>query len=208
LPLPLAPPRTPPRLSIVVLPFINLSNDLDQQYLADGITEDLTTELSRIPEMFVISRRTAFTYRNTPIHTKQIGRQLGVRYVLEGTVRRSANRVRITTQLVDAESDLPLWVERYDRNVTEFLDLQSEIATAILGAIEPELLKFERVRIARRPQQNEDAYELYQRGMWHHYRNTRADNVEAQSYFRRALAIDAQYPHAAAALTIAVLNAG
>src|SRR5262249_17974649 len=120
----------------------------------DGITEDLTTELSRIPEMFVISRRTAFTYRNTPIHTKQIGRQLGVRYVLEGTVRRSGNRVRITTQLVDAESDLPLWVERYDRNVTEFLDLQSEIATAILGAIEPELLKFERERIARRPQQN------------------------------------------------------
>jgi adenylate cyclase len=158
--------------------------------------------------MFVISRRTAFTYRNTPIHTKQIGRQLGVRYVLEGTVRRSGNRVRITTQLVDAESDLPLWVERYDRHVTEFLDLQSEIATAILGAIEPALLKFERERIARRPQQNEDAYELYQRGMWYHYRNTRADNVEAQSCFRRALAIDARYPQAAAALTIAVLNAG
>ena len=116
--------------------------------------------------------------------------------------------MRITTQLVDAESDLPFWVERYDRNVTEFLDLQREIATAILGAIEPELLKFERERIARRPQQNDDVYELYQRGMWHHYRNTKADNVEAQSYFRRALAIDAQYPQAAAALTIAVLNAG
>jgi tetratricopeptide (TPR) repeat protein len=98
--------------------------------------------------------------------------------------------------------------DRYDRDLTDLFDLQDEIAHTIAGAIEPELLKFERERIAERPPRSEDAYELYQRGMWHHYRNTSADNIEAQSYFRRALAIDAQYPQAAAALTIAVLNAG
>src|SRR5262249_43519076 len=101
--------RPPPRLSIVVLPFANLSNDPDQQYFADGITEDLTTDLSRIANSFVISRNTAFTYRNKSIDTKQIGRELGVRYVLEGSVRRLGNQVRVNTQLIDAETDAHLW---------------------------------------------------------------------------------------------------
>src|SRR5262249_58431363 len=104
---------TAPRLSVVVLPFSNLSDDREQQYFADGITEDVTTDLSRIVGMFVISRNTAFTYRNKPIDTKQIGRELGVRYVLEGSVQRSGKQVRITTQLIDAESDAHLWAERF-----------------------------------------------------------------------------------------------
>ena len=116
--------------------------------------------------------------------------------------------VRVAAQLIEVDTSHHVMAERYDRDLTDLFELQDEITHAIAGAIEPELLKFERDRIVERPPRSEDAYELYQRGMWHHYRNTRADNIEAQSYFRRALAIDAQYPQAAAALTIAVLNAG
>ena len=194
----------PQRLSIVVLPFANLSDDPDQQYFADAITEDLTTDLSRIPQSFVISRHTAFTYRNSSVSTKQIGRELGVRYVLEGSVRRSGNHVRATAQLVDAEIDTQLWAERYDRSRADLFELQDEIVTAIAGAIEPELLKFERGRIAGLPQQSEDAYELYQRGMFHHYRQNGEDNLKAQAYFRRALVSDPHSPQATAALSIAL----
>ena len=108
-----------PRLSIVVLPFANLSNDPEQQYFADGITEDLTTDLSRLADMFVISRNTAFTYRNKPVDTKQIGRELGVRYVLEGSVRRSGNRLRVNAQLIDTETDGHVWAERFDHDTSD-----------------------------------------------------------------------------------------
>jgi TolB-like protein len=117
------PTSVAPRLSIVVLPFTNLSDDREQQYFADGITEDLTTDLSRIADSFVISRNTAFAYRNKPIDTKQIGRELGVRYVLEGSVRRSVNH-RINAQLIDAESDAHLWVERFDHDTGDLFVLQ------------------------------------------------------------------------------------
>ena len=113
---PISQPVGAPRLSIVVLPFANLSNDPEQQYFADGITEDLTTDLSRIADMLVISRNTAFTYRDKPVDTKQIGRELGVRYVLEGSVRRSGNQLRVNAQLIDAETDAHLWAERFDRD--------------------------------------------------------------------------------------------
>jgi TolB-like protein len=116
-----AQPAPPPRASIVVLPFANLSNDPQQQYFADGITGNLTTDLSRIPDMLVISRNTAFTYRNKPVDTKQIGRELGVRYVLEGEVQRSASRVRVTAQLIDAETDVHLWAERFDGDAGDLL---------------------------------------------------------------------------------------
>src|SRR5262249_39848764 len=108
-----------PRLSIVVLPFANLSNDPEQQYFADGITEDLTTDLSRIADMLVISRNTAFTYQGKRIDTKQIGRELNVRYVLEGSIRRSGNQVRANAQLIDAETDAHLWAERFDGDVRD-----------------------------------------------------------------------------------------
>src|SRR5439155_12197331 len=163
------------RLSIVVLPFDNLSGDPGQQYLADGITEDLTTNLSRFTNMLVISRNTAFTYRDKPLDTRQIGRELGVRYVLEGSVRRSDKRVRINAQLIDAEADAHLWAEIFDRSLADLFELQDEVTTAIVGAIEPELLRSERDRIARRPLEREDSYELYQRGLWHFYRYTKED---------------------------------
>ena len=195
------------RLSIVVLPFADLSRDRGQQYLADGITEDLTANLSRFTDMLVISRYTAFTYRNKPFDTRQIGRELGVRYVLEGSVRRSGRRVRVNARLIDAEADGYLWVERFDRRLSDLFELQDEFTTAIAGAIEPELLKSERNRTARRPLQGEDAYQIYQRGLWHFYRYTREDSVEAQALFRRALAMDAQYPQPVAQLAIALCNA-
>ena len=194
-------------LSIVVLPFDNLSPDPGQQYLADGITEDLTTNLSRFADMLVISRNTAFTYRDKPVDTRQIGRELGVRYVLKGSVRQSAKRVRVNAQLIDAEADAHLWAERLDRHLSDLFELQDEVAAAIAGAIEPELLKSERDRIARRPLQTEDAYEFYQRGLWHFYRYTREDSIEAQALFRRALAMDAQYPQPTVQLAITLCNA-
>jgi adenylate cyclase len=122
-------------------------------------------------------------------------------------VRKSGRRVRVTAQLIRADTGHHIMAERYDRDLTDLFELQDEIVTTIAGAIEPELLKFERERIADQPQHDEDAYEFYQRGVWHHYRHNKEDNIEAQAYFRRALAIDLQYPQATAALALAVLNA-
>jgi TolB-like protein len=129
-----------PRLSIVVLPFTNLSDDREQQYFADGITIDLTTDLSRLADMLVISRNTAFTYRNEPVNTKQIGRELCVRYVLEGSVRRSGNHVRVNVELIDAETDAHLWAERFDRDMGDLFALQDEISSRIAIALNIELL--------------------------------------------------------------------
>ena len=149
------PPGVAPRLSIVVLLFANLSNDPDQQYFADGITEDLTTDLSRIPDMLVISRNTAFSYRNKPINTKQIGRELNVRYVLEGSVRRSGNRARVNAQLIDAETDAHSWAERFDRATDDLFALQDEVTSHIAAALNVELLRAE----AARPVEHPDAFD-------------------------------------------------
>jgi adenylate cyclase len=155
----------------------------------------------------VIARNSTFNYKGQTVDIKKVGEELGVRYVLEGSVRKSGRRVRVTAQLIRADTNHHLMAERYDRDITDLFELQDEIATAIAGAIEPELLKFERDRIANQPQRDQNAYELYQRGMWHHYRHSKQNNLEAQTYFRRALAIDPDYPQATAALAIAVLNA-
>jgi tetratricopeptide (TPR) repeat protein len=156
----------------------------------------------------VIARNSTFTYKGKAVDIKKVGEELGVRYVLEGSVRKSGRRVRVTMQLIRADTNHHIMAQRYDRDLTDLFELQDEIAHTIAGAIEPEILKFERERIAERPPRSEDAYELYQRGVWHHYRHSKADNLEAQAYFRRALAADAQYPQAIAALAIAVCNAG
>src|SRR5215472_12925342 len=128
-------PLVAPRLSIVVLPLANLGNDPDQQYFADAVTEDLTTDLSRIVGMFVISRNTAFTYRNKPVDAKQIGRELGVRYLLDGSVRRSGNQIRVNAQLIDAETDTHLWAERFDRDSGDLFALQNEITGRIANTL-------------------------------------------------------------------------
>jgi adenylate cyclase len=196
------------RRAIAVLPFANFSGDPEQEFFADGITEDIISMLAGWRAFPVIARNSTFTYKGKTVDIKKVGEELGAHYVLEGSVRKSGRRVRVTMQLIRADTNHHIMAERYDRDLTDLFDLQDEIAHAIAGAIEPEILKFERERIAERPQRSEDAYELYQRGVWHHYRHTKPDNLEAQSFFRRALAIDPQYPQAATALTIAVLNAG
>jgi adenylate cyclase len=176
-----------PRLSIVVLPFANLSNDPDQQYFADGITEDVTTALSRITHMFVISRTTAFTYRNKSHDAKQIGRELGVRYVLEGSVRRSGDRVRVNAQLIDAETDGHIWAEQFDHGVVDLFALQNEITGRIAVALALELSD----REAARPIENPDAleYVLRARALWSKS-DYRENFQEIIGLYERALALD------------------
>jgi TolB-like protein/class 3 adenylate cyclase len=153
-------PLVAPRLSIVVLPFANLSNDPEQQYFADGITEDLTTELSRLENMFVISRNTAFTYQGKRVDTKQIGRELCVRYLLEGSVRRSGNQIRINAQLIDAETDAHLWAERFDGDTTDLFAVQDLVTSRIAITLGSEIVRAE---IAR-PIQHPDALDYILRG--------------------------------------------
>jgi adenylate cyclase len=175
-----------PRLSIVVLPFANLSDDREQQYFADGITEDLTTDLSRIANMWVISRNTAFTYQNQRVATKQIGRELGVRYVLVGSVRRSGNQIRINTQLIDAETDAHLWVERFDGNPSDLFALQDEITGRIANTLNVELVTAE---VARRTE-NPDALDDILRGRAALTKTLSRDTyAEAIGWFERALAL-------------------
>jgi adenylate cyclase len=180
-------PAAAPRLSIVVLPFTNLSDDREQQYFADGITEDLTADLSRIENTLVISRNTAFTYRNKTVDTKQIGRELGVRYVLEGSVQRSANRVRVTAQLIDAETDTHLWAERFNGDTSDLFALQDEITSRVANALGVELIAAE----AARPTQNPDALDYILRGRAATFKpNSRDAIAEAISLFEHALALD------------------
>jgi adenylate cyclase len=195
------------RRAIAVLPFTNFSGDPEQEYFADGITEDIIALLAGWRAFPVIARNSTFTYKGKTFDIRKVGEGLGVRYVLEGSVRKSGRRVRVTAQLIRSDTGHHIMAEKYDRDLTDLFDLQDEIASAIAGAIEPEILKFERDRIADQPQHSQDAYEFYQRGMWHHYRHSKVDNIEAQTFFRRALSIDVQYPQATAALAIAVLNA-
>jgi adenylate cyclase len=179
-----------PRLSIVVLPFANLSNDPEQQYFADGITEDVTTDLSRIAGMLVISRNTSFTYQGKRVDTKQIGRELGVRYVLEGSVRRSGNQVRVNAQLIDAESDAHLWAERFDRETGDLFTLQDEITSRIAVALNIELVA---VEAARATENNPDAFDYILRGRAAMLKPvTPANYAAAVRLYERALALDPQ----------------
>jgi TolB-like protein len=195
--------RSRPRLSIVVLPFANLSNDPEQQYFADGIIEDLTTDLSRLANIFVISCNTAFTYRNKPVNTKEIGRELGVRYVLEGSVRRSGRWLRITAQLIDAESDRHLWAERFDSDTSDIFALQNEITGRLANALGAELITAE----AARPTDNPDALDYILRGRAEALKPTSRDSyTEMISLFEQALALDPQSVEAQTRLASALAN--
>ena len=179
--------RPAPRLSIVVLPFANLGGDPGQQYFADGITEDLTTDLSRLADMLVISRDTAFTYKEKPVNAKRIGRELGVRYVLEGSVQRSANQVRINAQLIDAETDTHLWAERFDRGIGDLFALQNEITGRIASALNLTLIASE----AARPTEHPDALDHIFRGRAAIYKPASRQNfAEAIAEFEQALTLD------------------
>jgi TolB-like protein/Flp pilus assembly protein TadD len=180
-------PAVAPRLSIVVLPFANLSNDSEQQYFADGITEDLTTDLSRIAGMLVISRNTAFTYQGKRVDTKQIGRELCVRYVLEGSVRQLGNQIRINAQLIDAETDAHLWAERFNGDTSDLFVLQDEITSRIAIALNFALVRTE----AARPSSKPDALDCVFRGRAATAKSqTRDSYAEAVGWFERALALD------------------
>jgi TolB-like protein len=194
-------PPTAPRLSIVVLSFVNLSNDPEQQYFADGVAGDLTTDLSRIPDMLVISRNTAFTYRDRPIDTKQIGRELGVHYVLEGEVQRSGNRVRVTAQLIDAETDAHLWAERFEGDAGDLFALQEEITNRIAVALDLELVD----AAAARPIERPDTRDYILRGRAARLKPpSRENRGEAIVLFERALALDQQSVAAQSWLAIAL----
>jgi TolB-like protein/class 3 adenylate cyclase/tetratricopeptide (TPR) repeat protein len=182
-------PFSPPHLSIVVLPFANLSGDPEQDYFVDGVTESLTTDLSRISGSFVIGRHTAFTYKGKAVDLKKIGRELNVRYVLEGSVQRSGNRLRVNVQLIDAETANHLWAERFDKPVADLFDMQDEIVARLANALNAELIAAE----ARRAKHsvNPDAMDLYFQGIAFANRGTTPDYMmQARGFFERALALD------------------
>ncbi len=188
---PAAEAKSAPRLSIVVLPFSNLSSDPDQEYFADGITDDLTTDLSRISGSFVIARTTAFTYKGKPIDAKQIGRELGVRYVLEGSARRTGDQVRVNAQLIDAESGAHLWADQFDTNLVNLAKAQSEITGRLAWTLNIALLSDASHRIAQENAIDPDARDLVMRGwaLWYGPQSPKAAQ-EALRAFERATEID------------------
>lgn len=196
-----APPVNPPlpnKPSVVVLPFVNMSSDPEQVYFADGITEDLTTELSRNEGLFVIARNSAFTYKGRAVKVEDVARELGVRYVLEGSVRRAGDRVRITAQLIDAHTGFHLWSERYDRRLSDIFALQDEMAHEIQKAMQGEIRDAEIARVRRNATENVEAYDAMLRGMFHFERLRRDDLMEARRWFSRALELDPDYSAALA----------
>ena len=189
LPVPAPEKSAPPRLSIVVLPFANIGGDPEHEYFVDGVTESLTTDLSRIAGAFVIARNTAFTYKGKPLDVKTIGRELNVRYVLEGSVQRGGNRLRVNVQLVDAQNGKHLWAERFDKPVADLFDMQDEIVARLATQLGTVLIASEARRAERTP--NPDAFDLYLQGMAWLDKDPRPVNVaQSRAFFGRALAIE------------------
>jgi TolB-like protein len=189
----------PDKPSIAVLPFANMSGDPEQEYFADGMVEEITTALSRIRWLFVIARNSSFTYKRRSVDVKQVSRDLGVRYVLEGSVRRASGRVRITAQLIDALTGTHLWADRFDGSLEDVFDLQDQIATRVVGVIEPTLREAEIRRSVRKPTESLDAYDLYLRALAVVFKKETAEgSSEAITFAKRALAIDPSYAPAAA----------
>jgi TolB-like protein/Tfp pilus assembly protein PilF len=184
------------RPAIAVLPFSNMSGDPEQEYFSDGISEDIITALSKLRWFLVIARNSSFIYKGRPVHLKQVGEELHVDYVLEGSVRKSGQRVRITAQLNDVASGSHLWAERYDRSLSDVFAVQDEITEAIVAAIEPQLYAAENFRAQRKPPDSLDAWDLVMRGLSHYWRVTRQDNVVAQALLEKATRIDPNYGQA------------
>ena len=179
----------PPRLSMVVLPFANIGGDPEQEHFVDGVTESLTTDLSRLRGSFVIGRNTAFTYKGKPVDLKQIGRELNVRYVLEGSVQRGGNRMRVNVQLIDAETGNHLWAERFDKPLADLLDMQDEIVARLANALNAQLVAAEARRAEQAP--NPDSTDLYFQGLAWFNKGVNPDNVaKARGFFDRALSAD------------------
>ena len=186
--------------SIAVLAFQNISSDPEQEYFADGMVEDIISGLSRIRWLFVIARNSSFAYKGKPVHVKEIGRELGVRYVLEGSVRKAGDRVRVTAQLVEAESDIHLWAERYDRQLEDVFTMQDDLMLSVIGAIEPNLRKAEIERVRRKRPDSLDAYDFVLRAMPIIYSHVADDTIKAIPLLQNALALEPGYAIAHAAL--------
>jgi adenylate cyclase len=187
----------PDRPSIAVLAFTNMGDDPEQEFFSDGIAEDITTELARSRSLFVIARNSSFTYKGRAIDIRQVARELGVRYVVEGSVRHVAGQTRITVQLIDASTNTHIWSERYDRDVEHVFAVQREIAEAVAGAIFPAVGDQERRRAIRKPPSSLSAWETYQRGLWHFFKLVAVENVRARHLFVRAAEFDPGFssPH-------------
>jgi TolB-like protein len=186
----------PDKPSIAVLPFQNLSDDPTQEYFADGMVEDIITALSRMRWLFVIARNSSFTYKGHAVDVKQVGHELGVRHIVEGGVRRAANRVRITAQLIDATTGTHLWADRFEGTLDDIFDLQDKVAANIVGAIARRLEQAEIERAKRKPTENLDAYDFFLRGMASFHRRTKEANSEALELFYRAIELDASFASA------------
>jgi adenylate cyclase len=176
-----------------VLPFQNMSGDADQAYFADGMVEEITSALSRIHWLFVIARNTAFTFGGRAVDVREVGQALGVRYVLEGSVRKAGGQVRISCQLVEAATGHRVWTERFDGDIADVFALQDRVAEAVAGAIEPSLRVAEIERARRKPTQSLDAYDLYLRALPHHYAKTQSDSDTCLALLRRAIALDPRF---------------
>ena len=190
---PAKPLTLPGRPSIAVLPFVNLSGDPEQDYFADGVVEDIIAALSRMRWLFVIARNSSFTYKDRLVEVKQVGAELGVRYVLEGSVRKAANRMRLTGQLIDATTGVHIWADRFEGAQEDVFALQDQMTESIVGAIAPQLERAEIERAAAKPTESLDAYDYYLRGMAHFHRATREAIDEALPLFRKAFELDPDY---------------
>ena len=186
----------PDRPAIAVLPFVNMSGEPEQEYFSDGISEDIITALSKLRWFFVIARNSSFIYKGKAVHLKEIAEELGVGYVVEGSVRKGGDRVRITVQLNDVATGSHIWAERYDRDLSDVFALQDEITEAIVAAIEPQLYAAENFHARRKTPDSMDAWDLVMRALSHYWRVTRQDNVVAQALLEKATAIDPSYGQA------------
>jgi TolB-like protein/Flp pilus assembly protein TadD len=200
---PEATPPLPDKPSIAVLPFENRSDDPQQEYFADGIAEDIITALSRYHWFFVIARNSSFSYKGSSPDVRQVAEDLGVQYVLEGSVRRGGNRVRITAQLIDALTGRHVWADRYDRDLEDIFAVQDEITQAIVGEVAPSFVAAEANRVERKTPENLDAWDNVVRGNWHLWRNSRQDLAEARRHFERALELEPKNSMALAGLAMA-----
>ena len=189
------PPDLPPsgRPAIAVLPFVNMSGDVEQEYFSDGISEDIITALCHYPSLFVIARNSSFTFKGRPEDVTKVGRALGVRYVLEGSLRKAGSRIRVTAQLVEAETGKHIWAERYDRDLVDIFTVQDEITEAVTLAVAPAVADAELNRAMRKPPGSLDAWAAYQRGLWHSGKANAEDNSLAEKFFQQAIDLDPSF---------------
>jgi adenylate cyclase len=197
----------PDKPSVAVLPFTNMSSDPEQEFFADGIAEDIITALSRYPSLFVIARNSCFTYKGRAVDVTQIGHELGVRYVLEGSLRKAGNRIRVTAELVEAETGKHVWADRYDRDLADIFALQDEITGAVTIAVAPAIADAELQRAMRKPPGSLDAWAAYQRGLWHVSKFSADDNALAQKFFQQAIDLDPNFAGGYSGLALAQLLA-